>query len=304
MKHLIILYGKFADKYNAKQQRMIDGECVCGYRDYARHFGEIIYMCPQNVNDDYSKVITNKDDLVSYLKTKPDSLVWSVKHDSQKDEVLRQIYNKKVYYSCCNRDMINLNCDVSLVDTEDRISHNAKLWVKGKDPGFWRPSERKDFDYVLCGRRNDKNEAWFINQLTKEVKEERNVIWIGGAKWKHMINPTHHRVVLSEFSNPVDVRDCMNRSKVGVLLSEHPSEGFPQTFLEMTMCGIPVVYMGPENKIYTKNPGHTWAKKEDSVFLAEYKLKELFHFKSNFPRQYAIDNYSLEKSYESILRCL
>ena len=301
MKHLIILYGKFGEKHNEKQQRMIDGECVCGYRDYARHFGEIIYMCPQNVDDKFSKVITSKDDLVKYLKTKPESLVWSVKHDPQKDDVLRQIYNKKVYYSCCNRDMINLNCDVSLVDTEDRISHNAKLWVKGKDKKYWVYHYKKHYDYVLCGRRNDKNESWFINQLTKEVKEKRRIVWVGGKRWAYLIDKSHHDINLLDFSSPYTVKKIFGMSKVGALLSEHPSEGFPQTFLEMTMCGLPVVYMGPKQNIYIKNCCYL-KDKSTAIYNAEFLLKENPSWYDI--RQYAIENYSLEKSYESILRCL
>ena len=45
---LIMLYGGIGDNLNKKQQMMIDGGCTCGYREYARKYGVIIYMTPQN----------------------------------------------------------------------------------------------------------------------------------------------------------------------------------------------------------------------------------------------------------------
>jgi len=132
--YLIVIYGRFQDAENKKQQLMIDEKCTCGYRPYAKKFGEIIYLAPQKVKEPWEKSITKQIELFQYLKTKPNSIVWSVKFDPQKDVVLKDLPNKKVYYSCCSRNMINSFCDISLVDTENRLERNARLWVKGKDP--------------------------------------------------------------------------------------------------------------------------------------------------------------------------
>ncbi len=300
--HLIILYGKFSNKLHEKQQRMVEGKSTCMYREFGRRFGKIIYLAKQECTQKWDKSITNPIKLFEYLKLYPDSIIWSVKHDPEKDKILRLLPNKKVYYSCCTYNMYNPFCDISLVDTTDRIRDNAHLWVKGKDPDFWYPVRKvKLADYLFIGKRGDKNEIWFINQLTKEVRQQRTVLWIGGEKHASKIKKTHHKIICTPFKPMPEVRDLICTAKVGVILSEIPAEGFPQTFLEMTMVGVPVVYMGPYNKTYSKNCYHKNGK-DNVVEVAE---EMLIHPKVYCnPRQYATENYSLEKSYESILRGL
>ncbi len=301
--HLIILYGRFGDKPHEKQQAMIDGRSTCGYRSYAKAFGEIIYLCPQVTKEKWDSSIPNPKDLLKYLKTKPDSIIWSVKHDptGQKERVLEKLANKRFYYSCCSYNTTNSSYDISLVDTPERVKGNAKLWVKGKDPEYWKPTGReKVYDYIMIGKRGDKNEAYFINRLTKKVKEKRHILWVGGLKHTKHIERSHHRIVLTPFVGMDKVREYIDMCKVGIILSEIPAEGFPQTFLEMTMMGVPVVYMGPISAVISTH-NSLLCNKATAVHDAELMLKNIGEFR---PRQYAINNYSLEKSYESILRGL
>lgn len=304
--HLIILYGRFGDKLHDKQQAMIYGESTCMYREMARAFGEIIYLCPQNTRDNYSKSITNTPQLKYHLLGRPDSIVWSIKYDptQQKDKILEQIPNKKVYYSCCSYNTTNSSCNISLVDTPERVKDNAVLWVKGKDPDFWKPQgSKKVFDYCMIGKRGDKNEVWFIDQLTAQVKEKRNVMWIGGQKHAHKIGKSHHNIVCTEFSGPEGVRNYIDLCKVGVILSEIPAEGFPQSFLEMTMMGVPVVYMGPYNEKYMLR-GVNMVRCTNKSASCDISEAVLSAPETGDCREHAINNYSLEKSYESILRGL
>ena len=149
---LIILYGDISNKSNWKQQRMIDGGSTCGYREYARNFGHIIYLCPQKIKLPWEHSIVKPKNVIKFINKYPDAIVWSVKHSPQKDnQILSQIKNKKIYYSCNAKNCYNQYCDVSLVDTEKRVKKNAKIWFKGKDPLYWQTSKEKEFDYVFNG---------------------------------------------------------------------------------------------------------------------------------------------------------
>ena len=93
---LIILYGDISNKSNWKQQRMIDGGSTCGYREYARNFGHIIYMCPQTINHNWEHVILKPKNVIKFINKFPDAIVWSVKHSPRKDnEILSKIKKEK-----------------------------------------------------------------------------------------------------------------------------------------------------------------------------------------------------------------
>lgn len=301
---LIILYGDISNKNNWKQQRMISSNATCGYREYARNFGCIIYMCPQEIKLPWERVMVKPENVIKFIKKHPGSIVWSVKHSSKKDNmILSKIKNKKLYYSCNSKNMYNNFCDVSLVDTKKRIKKNAKLWFKGKDPDYWLPinEEEKDYDYLLIGQRGDKNELYFLRRLN-EVKEKRRVLWIGGRKHQKKIK-SKHEVICTDFVGQEKVRELMPKAKVGVLFTELKVEGFPQAFLEMTMCGLPVVYNihAPKNDFYFHKENCILSIKKKIIESAEILLKNRDQVKC---REVAIKNYSLEKSYNRMKRCL
>lgn len=302
--HLIILYGRFQKEQNWKQQRMIDGGSTCMYREFAEKFGTIIYLAPQDCSSGYDESICDLGTLLQYLKQYPNSIVWSVKHDPKKDEVLKQIPNKKFYYSCCAHNTINQACDISLVDRYDRLKDNAKMWVKGKSPDYWTPEKNKVYDFVIVGHRGDKNELFFLLEMCG-VGQVCSILWIGGEKFKNKID-THHEVYYTPFLSMEAVSYCIQLAKIGIILSEHPSEGFPQTFLEMTMSGVPVIYLSnndQENRVYQKNYIKIKNKKQIAL-AAAHVLYEWTQEISDETRKRAIENYSLEKSYESILEGL
>lgn len=302
---LLILYGRFQKDTNWKQQRMIEEKCTCMYRSFAERFGEIIYLAPQEcINKTWEKSIPDKNELIKYLYTQPDTIIWSVKHCLMKDEVLKLLDNKKVYYSCCSLNMYNKYCDISLVDLPERVSRNGVLWVKGKDPDYWKPNKRKIFDFLIVGPRGDKNELFFLNEMQK-TKREYTIQWIGGEAYKDQIQ-SKHEVLYTPFLTMEQMKESIPHSKIGVILSEHPAEGFPQTFLEMTMCGVPVIALskGFANRVYNDNC-YTIIDKCDIVNRAE-DILEFWNIEkvSVKVRKYAIENYSLEKSYESVLKGL
>lgn len=300
---IIILYGGISKKKNLKHQLMIDGGATCGYREYARNYGHIIYMTPQTVRQPWEHSIIRSKHVVAFIKKHPHSIVWSVKHNTRKDtEILANINNKKVYYSCNSRNMYNSFCDVSLVDTKGRVRKNAKLWFKGKDPDYWKPNNsKKKFDYLLIGKRADKNELYFLKRLNK-VKEKRSVLWIGGKKHEKKI-VTNHKVVCTNFMSQDEIRNTIPSAKVGILFTELRVEGFPQTFLEMTMCGLPVVYntKAPRNEFYFHEGNCLICSKKGITQGAETLLKNVDPVKC---REIAIEHYSLKKSYNRIIKCL
>ncbi len=302
---LIILYGDISNKKNGKQQRMISGEVTCGYREYAKNFGCIIYMTPQDIKQSWERVMVQPKNVVKFINKHPDAIVWSVKHSPKKDEqILSKIKNKKIYYSCNAKNIWNSKCNVSLVDTPKRVKKNGKLWFKGKEPHYWKSlkEQQKEYDYVLVGLRGDKNETYFIKRLN-EIKEKRKILWIGGYRFKRKIPKTHHEVHLTKKLSQDEVRNHIPKARVGILFTELKVEGFPQSFLEMTMCGVPVVYnqKAPGNKFYFHKENSLLCIKKDIIKSAETLLKNRDPIKC---REIAIKNYSLEKSYKRILECL
>ena len=302
---LIILYGDISNKKHGKQQLMISGAVTCGYREYAKKFGYIIYMTPQDVKLPWEHVMIRSKNVIKFINKHPKAVVWSVKYSLKKDEqILSKIKNKKIYYSCNAKNIYNNRCDVSLVDTQKRVKINGKLFFKGKDPDYWLPlkEEQKEYDYLFVGLRGDKNETYFIKKLN-EIKEKRKILWIGGYKFKRKIPKTHHEVHLTKKLSQDEVRNNIPKAKVGVLFTELKVEGFPQGFLEMTMCGVPVVYnrRAPGNKFYFHEDNSLLCLKEDIIKTAEQLLRNRDQVKC---REVAIKNYSLRKSYKRILECL
>jgi hypothetical protein len=302
---LIILYGDISKKSNWKHQRMIDGGATCGYREYARHFGSIVYLAPQKISLPWERNIIKPKNIIKYISKHPDAVVWSVKRGPKKDrEVLSKITNKKFYYSCNAK---NRNCkyaNINLIDTPERMKRKGKdrLWFKGKDPDYWKPQgQEKEFDYLLIGTRGDKSETHFLKKLNK-IKNKRRILWIGGKKHQHKIS-TNHEVVCTAFVGQDNVRDNIPKAKVGVLFTELKIEGFPQSFIEMTMCGVPVVYNinAPRNKFYFHKGNSILSSKPDLIKNAEILLKR---YDPEVCRKVAIENYSLERSYRRILKCL
>ena len=300
---LIILYGGVGPTINNKNQMLIDGRATCGYREYAKNFGHIIYMTPQNVSLHWEHSIPDPKNVIEFINKHPDAIVWAIKRNKLRDQqILRKIKNKKIYYSCNSQNMYNEFCNVSLVDTPERIAKNAKLWFKGKDPNYWQPRIKKDFDYILIGRRGDKNELYFLQQLTKKISNKRKILWLGGIKFKKKVK-THHEVTYTKFMPQSEVRDNISLAHVGVLFTQIKTEGFPQTFLEMTMAGVPVIYNegAPRNKFYFHKSNCRMCHKKQLIETAEELLK---NHNSTLCRQAAIGNYSLERSYKHILSLL
>ena len=99
------------------------------------------------------------------------------------------------------------------------------------------------------------------------------------------------------------MRDNIIKAKVGILFTELTIEGFPQSFLELTMCGLPTIYNinAPRNKFYFHKDNSLLCNKDEIVKSAETLLKNRDPVKC---RETATNNYSLEKSYEGILKCL
>lgn len=298
---LIILYGNVGKDRSSKVQRLVDGELTCGYREYAQHFGCIAYLIPVNrATRSWEHVFPRGRGVVEFCHRYSDAIVWSVKiGNPAKDALLRRIKNRKLYYSCGARQLINPACDISLVDTGERLSkfpQHARLWFKGKDPEFWRSGDGpKIYDYVVIGRpKSGKNQKMFVKQLARECPNTRTVLWIGGGEGRKQVGA--HQFVSTTMLPPERVQDLLSLARVGVLFTQYRDEGFPQSLLEMTMCGVPVVYSmdGPYNPVYFSPQSAVRTNKQRLVETAEGLLQRA---NSTACRNYAASNYSLDASF-------
>jgi len=296
---LILLYGYISNEHNAKTQALIDGDLTCGYREYAKNAGSIIYMAPQErLKEPWELCLTKPSDIIDYCNARPDAVVWSIKYSPAKNEILQNINNFKIHYACQAKNMIHPHCDVSLVDTPKRVKGpRCRLHVKGKDPEFWKPSgEKKKYDYLLMGRRDDKNQSYFVKELNR-IKSPRSILWIGGKKFAKKVKSRHH-VEYTHVYGPDMVASMISLARVGILFSQIRTEGFPQTFLEMTMCGVPVVYGGPMNPHYFFEENSRRPKKSRLIGTAEELLESA---DAEACRKCAIENYSIQKSIDRLL---
>ncbi len=290
---LIILYGGGSGKILGLSR----GRFTCGYREYATKFGLIVYMCKGKQNTPWERFVPRVKHVVDLCNSHPNAIVWAVKFvDSSEPraEVLRNISNFKLYYSCCSNNTFSKLADISLVDTEHRRRNKRqRVWIKGKDPDFWLPSKNKEFDYLLMGRRNDKNQTFFLQHLNR-IQEQRSVLWIGGRKFLGKVKSKHH-IEYTDTGGADFVRTQIPRARVGVIFSQLKVEGFPQSFLEMTMCGVPVVYGGPRNKGYFFSDNLVFVKKKALLLQSAEQL--LKSHDSKKCRDTAIKHYSLDKSF-------
>lgn len=300
---LILIYGEAHNKTKGKHQLMIDGKLTCGYREYGRVGGCIVYPTPQTIRLPWEKCMPDGKGMRKFCESHPDAVVWVVKRAPNRDELLRGLDNPTLYYSCCAKNRICRAYKYSLVDTPDRLKGDrTRLLVKGKDPDFWKPvAKKKEFDYLLVGRRADKNEIYFIRQLTEKVKQPRSILWVGGKAHAPKIPKTHHNVRLTPVCGQMQVRDHISRARVGILYTQHPKEGFPQTFLEMTMCGVPAVYSitGPRNPHYFHEENSVICRKIDLISAAELLLQD---HNPQECRDVAVANYSISIALDRLIK--
>lgn len=305
---LIILYGDVENSclYDSKIQKLVDGAWTCGYREYAEKFGYIVYMTPvRRATRSWERVFPRGQGLVKFCDSFPGAIVWAVKKGNrEKDALLNRISNKKIYYSCGASHSINHLCDISLVDTVGRLNKrgcNSRLWVKGKNSKFWSPAAvTKIYDYVVIGKsKPGKNQKLFINRLARECLIARSVLWIGAGKGSYKNGA--HTITCTSMVAPAVVRDLMRLAKVGVLFTQYKNEGFPQSFLELTMCGVPVVYSdtGPYNDAYFSSGNSVITGSKNLVSSSENLLRMV---DSVACRNYAVSNYSLDVSFSNLQR--
>jgi glycosyltransferase involved in cell wall biosynthesis len=304
---LILIYADITPGTPPKYQKIANGGLTCGYREYAKCFGEIIYAQNLQTHETWDRALFTKESLLEHLLANPDAIIWSVKKSPTLDnQVLRHIPNPRFYYSCGAHDLHSKVYDINLLDTEKRLrivgskGFVAELHRKGKDPEFWTPAEEKEYDYVLMGTpRPGKNQKKVISILARDIKQPRRILWVVSVGYKGKTSTRkagNHTLTTTPMLGPEKVRDHIRKARVGFLFTSYTDEGFPQSFLELTMCGVPVVYRkgAPINKFY-EHPHNCVVTTRDVLAAdAERLLNEGDSAKC---REEAVANYSFAKSF-------
>lgn len=309
-RELVILYGDVSATAPAKTLSLIRGELTCGYRDYARRFGTIVYPFPMRPLFAYEHSAPDQVAFASFIASKPDAVLWVVKTGGpRRDAWIRAADRRKLYYSCGASDLVYESCDFSLVGTEKRarVHPSCRVWVKGKDADFWQSrGEERIYDYVLLGRdKPGKNQKLFLQHLRDELKTSRRVVWVGGSRSREAYAERWgtHEVEFLPMLSPDRVRCYLSSSRVGILFTKYKNEGFPQSFLEMAMCGTPVVYSahGPHQASYFHDSLAAITDERGLIMVAE-ALRERADAASC--RTEAVRRFELEVSYQCLMRII
>lgn len=300
---LIILCGNPHAQTSDKYERIFGGGFNFGYSDYARVAGCILFAFPVNFPlSSWMGCFPDGDGLVDYCCRYPDALVFSIKpSDKRKARLLQKLPHAKVYYSCGKRAGYDSSCDVSVVDDPARVTNDrTRLWVKGKDSVFWAPSPaERVYDYVMVGRtKKGKNYELFLDLLAKSDAPPRRVLWVAGPS-PGVTRLGVHELEQIEYSSATIIRGLLSRSRVGILFTAYPDEGFPQVFLEMVMCGVPVVYRdkAPWQSCYD-HPAICVRTGQDRLIASAESL--LARADAAACRQVAESRFSLDKSVASL----
>jgi len=301
---LIILYGGGSDQHplSEKTKSLLRGEMTCGYREYAQTMGGVIvYMTNERKKSRSNDLFFNsRSDMIEYCNSNKEAIVWSVKSDPSKNHILKRITNFKMHYPCQGRNMVDKYCHINLVDSSSRlVQDNCKVFFKGKNCDFWKPNNKtKEFDYVIMGRKDNKNQSYFIDRLNS-IKDKRSVLWIGGDRYRDKVR-SRHRVEYTSVLSPSEVRRNICRARVGVLCSDIKTEGFPQSFLEMTMCGVPVAYKGTLNHYYFDRVNCELVSNRKKIVSSSELL--LLRANSSDCRKFAMETYSIKKSIDQFFK--
>lgn len=302
---LIIICGNPHAGDSPKYDRIFSQDVTFGYRDYARVAGALIF--PFSISGElrsYEAAVNDPDAIAEYCNAWPDAVVWSLKAwTPEKVALLQRIKNRKVHYSCGARNTFNPHCDVSLVDDPIRVSNkHMRLWIKGKDPQQWPLlSDTRVYDYLVLGRNKPgKNQKLFYSMIFDSVASPRSVLWVGGSDVEEEIPAGIHKLHLVPFAKSVDLPSYFAKCKVGGLFTEWHDEGFPQSYLEMAMCGLPVVYnaAAPWSTSYESPAISCRVTRKNLVEQAEHLRNNADHAKC---RAAAVAQFSLERSIASII---
>lgn len=175
-------------------------------------------------------------------------------------------------------------------DTNDQSSYspNGILWV-----GNFRELKRPDWFLRLAQKKNDVSFTMIgkafdlacYNRIKTESEKVSNLNFVGGCSF-------------------FEVQDYFKKCRVFVCTSS--IEGFPNTFLQAWSNGIPVITTFDPSNIVATNKLGFYVKDEDELLQAlnEFDNDSLWKEYSHRVLTYFRNNYSIEKSYNSLMRLI
>ena len=169
-----------------------------------------------------------------------------------------------------------------------------EIWPVGIDTDLFsdKSEENKEFDCLIYFKRRDEGQLKFVEDFLKEKQQNYNVIKYGNY-------------------NESDFIDLISKSRYGIVIDNCESQGI--AIEEMMSCNLPLFVWdvkfwndrGEENKVeatsipfFSDECGLFFYEKEEM----ENKWNEfILNLKSYNPRNYILNNLSLEKQAKEII---
>ncbi|WP_445871573.1 glycosyltransferase family 4 protein [Candidatus Jordarchaeum sp.] len=173
---------------------------------------------------------------------------------------------------------------------EQRLSNKIILWVANLGPKkrpelfieLARISENKDLKFIMIGGRDDKE---YIRKLFKDVPN--NLLWLGRLPFDE---------TLSWFD------------KATAFINTSPTEGFPNTFVQAWVRGIPVITLGvnPDGIIEKYYLGYVASDEKEALKFLIFLIGNPDNYKriSKNAFFYASKNHSIKVAADNFLKTL
>lgn len=178
------------------------------------------------------------------------------------------------------------------ITSEERLQKKAILWCanwgKHKCPELFldlaRQMEDTNYRFVMVGGHSDKN---YVDKLLQNKPENLEIT--GQLSFDEALKYFDEATLFVNTSSP-------------------GGDGFPNTFIQAWLRGIPLITYGfdPNNVVHINKLGFVINKTKDAQYQIENLLKDTVLYKEIFIRvkEYAQNNHSIERMTDNFLNIL
>ena len=246
----------------------------------------------------------------------PDVLFVRGDHKEYYPVVASCSFAQRVYYPSGNYFIPNcdFNWDVCFVEDQRQVNEvnektGADIFLFKKscvDKYFLYWNEPKKYDLcVVCNAPQYKRKRFLLlKDVLDNMEKETTALVIGLTSKKVMKEFKNYPVTFSGFVGRKEIGRYMSQCKIGLVLSSAEGEGSPRVIQEFLASNIPVVIteQGIYSSYYINEKTGRTARVSDS--LGKICTKVLERYSQYRPRDYFIENLSMERSIQNFVKCI